>query len=157
MHRDLRVLQNFFQISGYVCVHGPQYDPFLLSDDGFIFPSMHVYTFTKMAGPLELRDQIIFHTGLQCRPDWHFRFMHGFDLSCCCVSYDGLKFQVAVDNMNPTTQPARIRRLNSTTVQRIDKYHGRGFAFVIPYAALLQTDPSVRDLISLCSLLLTWH
>ena len=158
MHRDLREFEKIFLRCGYQCVSSPQYDPFMQAPDGMQAPSMNVFTFMKGSDPNTLQVQVILYTGVFNSPDWHMQLMWAFDLSCCSVSYDGDSFQVTHDNLTPATQRVTIRRLNPSTTQRIEKYHSRGFAFVIqplPFPnALLRSSPSVEALMSLCKLLL---
>lgn len=160
LQRDLHAFEQILDKCGYgPCVLGPAYDPFMQPNHGV--PSMNVFTFIRGRAPNTFQVQVILYTGMSNSPTWHLQHMWAFDLSCCSVSYDGTSFHVTQDNLFPTTQASTIRRLNPSTTQRIEKYHQRGFTFVInPRRStddLIRSFPRVTDLVSLCALILSWR
>ena len=121
---NLRLFEELFAACGYYPVLNPLMTPYLS-----LIPAMIVLTFVK-AGINDLKIQIIFHPFIPSSQLWYVRFMGSFDLSCCCVAYDGERFWVTRDNQNPTSQPVKVRHWNHSTRERVVKYLRRGFSFV---------------------------
>ena len=125
MRRNISMLQEFLIADGYGLVASNLgMNPYM----GF-----NVMTFVKPTAPGRWAPSvqlIIPSPRIRCSPIWHLIVMYGFDLTCCCVGFDGQNFHVTVDNLNPTTERVSVRRMHPTTPQRIVKYHNRGFRFL---------------------------
>ena len=123
MRRNVRLLREFLIADGYVAL------PAIFPNPYYRF---YVATFTKLSAPgtwFPSVQLILPHPRIPCSPFWHLNVMYDFDLSCCCVGFDGESFHVTGDNLRPTTQRAIVRHLHSSTPQRILKYSARGIKF----------------------------
>lgn len=130
MDENIRQFCNFLASNGY---DSP--DP-EAHEDGYPYPERFwVRTFINTTRGDPIKVQLILPSDFSSlSPFWHLEIMYTFDITVCCVGYDGRAFHVTVDNPDPAGQFGWVRRIHHTTPERIIKYEQRGFRITNPFA-----------------------
>ena len=136
---DERMIDNIRQFYHFLGANGYDSPGEAEHEDGYPYPERFwVRTFTNTTRGAPIKVQLILPSDfLSLSHFWHLEIMYTFDITICCVGYDGRAFHVTLDNSDPAFEIGWVRRYHHTTPERIMKYEQRGFRITNPFARFL--------------------
>ena len=136
---DERMIDNIRQFYHFLGANGYDSPGEAEHEDGYPYPERFwVRTFTNTTRGAPIKVQLILPSDFSSLSHfWHLEIMYTFDITICCVGYDGRAFHVTSDNSDPAFEIGWVRRYHHTTPERIMKYEQRGFRITNPFARFL--------------------